>query len=600
MISSRKSLTLFVLLLLTTALLSLSMTMPVAAVGPLSQEYKLDVPTEWGNAYVCAGDVDGDGVVEIISVGYAWDGTVTRGLLAIGAWDGEDATAEGGQQFQVDSMDTYAYGVDVGDLDGDDLLEIVIVGKGYDGTHTHSWVRVYRWTGTTLTLLDTETWTPGDAWTNDVKVGDLDGDGTPEIVTCGFVTADWTTIQCQLRVWSWGAGLHLEASEEWTDENLIWWSECCGVALGELDGEARIATASRFWDDAEMKFWGQVRVWSYGSDLTLEDSEEWESVGGTEAVSVFIDGNKIYTAGLSNDGTLERGQIRVWSSSLTLEESEEWYTGDDTRVYSVFVADVNGDGEKEVVTGGYAYDGTRYRAQLRVWSQSSPLTLEDSEEWYDTDDTGIAEVFVADLDGDGVNEILTAGYANNWKLLQLIAWSYPDNTDPTITGLTPASGSTANTGRPAIGAGFSDDYSGIDVNSVSIKVGATDVTAQATVTETGVTYTPPSDLADGDYTVVVEVSDRSGNEATATWTFKVKILLFGMEPMIFYALVVGLIAVIVIVVVLIAVRGRKPSPPPAPVYAPPPPATPAANCPTCGTPITPGTTFCPKCGRRLQ
>jgi len=586
----------FVLLLLITVLLSLSMTMPVVAAGPLSQEYKLDVPTQDGLAYgVRAGDVDGDGVIEIISVGYAYDGTVTRGILGIGTWDGEDATSEKGEQFQVDSMETYAYGVDAGDLDGDDLLEIVIVGECYDGTHWNSWVRVYRWTGTTLTLLDTERWTPGDAWTNDVKVGDLDGDGTPEIVTCGTATVDWTTVECQLRVWSWGAGLHLEASEEWAPHPF---SNCYGVALGELDGEVKIATANYFYDG--VKYWGQVGIWSYGSDLTLEDSEEWESVGNTVAYGVFIDDDKIYTVGYSNDGSRDRGQLRVWSSSLSVEDSEEWYTGDDTRAYGVFVADVDGDGEKDVVTGGRAYDGTRNKAQLRVWSQSSPLTLEDSEEWYDADSTGIAEVFVADLDGDGVNEILTAGYGNNYQLLQLIAWSYPDNTDPTITGLTPASGSTANTGRPAIGAGFSDDYSGIDVDSVSIKVGGTDVTSQATVTATGVTYTPPSDLADGDHTVVVEVSDRSGNEATATWTFKVKILLFGMEPMIFYALVVGLIAVIVIVVVLIAVRGRKPSPPPAPVYAPPPPATPAANCPTCGTPITPGTTFCPKCGRRLQ
>ena len=408
MISSRKSLMYFALLLLTTALLFQRMATTVSAAGPLSQEYKLDVPTEWGNAYVCAGDVDGDGVVEIISVGYAWDGTTTRGVLGIGTWDGEDATAEKAEQFQVDSMETYAYGVDAGDLDGDDLLEIVIVGEYYDGTNWNSWVRVYRWTGTTLTLLDTETWTLVSAWTNDVKIGDLDDDGTPEIVTCGLVY-DGTTAQCQLRVWSWGAGLHLEASEEWDPSD---WSDCYEVALGELDGEARIATASHFVDSGG-KLWGKVGVWSYGSDLTLEDSEEWESVDYTRAFGVFIDDDKIYTAGSSHDGTRDRGQLRVWSSSLTVEDSEEWYTVSDTAVYSVFVADVNGDGEKEVVTGGYAYDGTRNRAQLRVWSQSSPLTLEDSHEWYDTDSTGIAEVFVADLDCDGVNEILTAGYGNN-------------------------------------------------------------------------------------------------------------------------------------------------------------------------------------------
>jgi len=593
MISSRKGLMFFVLLLLTTALLSLSMAMPVAAVGPLSQEYHLETPYNYiASSGICAGDVDGDDVIEIIAVGYGDDGTGSRGILAIGTWDGEDATSEKAEPILVDGMETYVYGVDVGDLDGDDLLEIVIAGECYDGAHYHSWVRVYRWTGTTLTLLDTEPWTPGEAWTNNVKVGDLDGDNTPEIVTCGAASEDGATYQCQLRVWSWGAGLHLEASEEWAPHP---YSTCDGVALGELDGEVKIATANIFHDG--VKLWGQVGVWSYGSDLTLEDSEEWESVGDTSAVDVFIDDDKIYTVGLSNDGTRDRGQLRVWSPSLTVEDSEEWYTVDDTRLSAVFVADVDGDGEKDVVTGGRAHDGTRWRAQLRVWSQSSPLTLEDSEEWYNTDLTRILSVFVEDVDLDGVNEILTAGCANDYKLAQMTVWSYPDNEDPVITGLTPASGSTANTGRPTIGVTLSDDYSGIDVESVSIKVGGTDVTAQATVTETGVTYTPPSDLADGDYTVIVEVSDRSGNEATATWAFKVKILILGMEPMIFYLMIGGLIVVIVIVVVLVATRGRKPSAPPAP---PAPAAPPTMYCPSCATPITPGTTFCPKCGRRLQ
>ena len=598
MIPSRKSLMLFVLLLLTTTLLSQHMATTVSAAGSLSQEKKMELPYDYiAGTDVCAGDIDGDDVVEIVSVGYGAAGAgPVQGSLGIGTWDGANTVLEKGLAFQVESMDTYAYAVDMGDLDGDDLLEIVIAGYYYDGAHWHSWLQVYRWTGTTLTLLDTETWTPGEAFTEDVAVGDLDDDGTPEIVTCGMVY-DGTTMQCQLRVWSWGAGLHLEASEEWDPSS---WSECYGVALGELDGEARIATASVFWDEVEGKSWGKVGVWSYGSDLTLEDSEEWDSVGDTWARGVFIDDDKIYTAGISNDGTRDRGQLRVWSSSLAVEDSEEWHTVSHTSARSVFVADVNGDGEKEVVNGGYAYDGTRDKAQLRVWSQSSPLTLEDSEEWYDTSWTEIRAVFVGDVDQDGVNEILTEGDANNYKIIQLIVWSYPDNTDPTITGLTPAAGSTANTGRPAIGAGFSDDYSGINVSSVSIKVGGTDVTASATVTATGVTYTPPSDLADGDYTAIVKVSDRSGNEATATWTFKVKILLFGLEPMIFYILVIGLIAVVLIVVVLMAMRGRKPSAPPAPAYAPPPTAPPAANCPSCGTPITPGTTFCPKCGRRIQ
>lgn len=101
----------------------------------------------------------------------------------------------------------------------------------------------------------------------------------------------------------------------------------------------------------------------------------------------------------------------------------------------------------------------------------------------------------------------------------------------------------------------------------------------------------------------------SGESAVASYTSKT--LIFGLEPMIFYALIGGLVVVVVVVVVLLVMR--KPKAPPTPAYAPPPapaaptyapPSAPAAPptgfCPTCGTPIPPGTVFCPKCGRRLQ
>ncbi|MBA7502656.1 hypothetical protein ES706_01249 [subsurface metagenome] len=92
---------------------------------------------------------------------------------------------------------------------------------------------------------------------------------------------------------------------------------------------------------------------------------------------------------------------------------------------------------------------------------------------------------------------------------------------PTITNLMPANGSTVSTGTPAIGADYSDVLSGIDVASVTIRLGGSDVTDDATVTASGVSYVPTVALADGSYTVEVSVQDRVGNPATETWSFTV-------------------------------------------------------------------------------
>ena len=120
---------------------------------------------------------------------------------------------------------------------------------------------------------------------------------------------------------------------------------------------------------------------------------------------------------------------------------------------------------------------------------------------------------------------------------------------------------------------------------------------------TGTTYTA-NIPAQPDGTVVqykIKAADNagfSGESAVASYTSKT--LIFGLEPIMFYALVGGL-AVVVVVVVLLVMRKPKVVPPPTPAYAPPPTAAPPTGfCPTCGTPIPPGTVFCPKCGRRIQ
>ena len=76
------------------------------------------------------------------------------------------------------------------------------------------------------------------------------------------------------------------------------------------------------------------------------------------------------TGGLDFSGSIHKGQLRIWTwdgTTLTLKKSEEWYTADSTYRDSVFVADVDGDGENEIVTGGGAYDGSRDNGQLRIW-----------------------------------------------------------------------------------------------------------------------------------------------------------------------------------------------------------------------------------------
>lgn len=96
-----------------------------------------------------------------------------------------------------------------------------------------------------------------------------------------------------------------------------------------------------------------------------------------------------------------------------------------------------------------------------------------------------------------------------------------DNTPPTIENKQPSPGSAVTDNTPTIGANYSDP-SGVDLESLKIFVDNVNVTDQATVTSTGVTYTPTTGLADGEHTVEVWVGDNISNKAKENWSFTVE------------------------------------------------------------------------------
>ncbi|MCK4734873.1 MAG: hypothetical protein KAT65_20635 [Methanophagales archaeon] len=95
-----------------------------------------------------------------------------------------------------------------------------------------------------------------------------------------------------------------------------------------------------------------------------------------------------------------------------------------------------------------------------------------------------------------------------------------DEAGPTITNLQPADGSSINNNTPAICANYSDP-NGINVSSVKIFVDDNDETANATVEEDYVCYTPITALPDGLHNVTVNVSDNCTNSNSISWSFTV-------------------------------------------------------------------------------
>lgn len=109
-----------------------------------------------------------------------------------------------------------------------------------------------------------------------------------------------------------------------------------------------------------------------------------------------------------------------------------------------------------------------------------------------------------------------------------VAISNDDIVGPEVTNLSPADGSSTESNlRPAISANYSD-ASGINSGSVRLLLDGIDITAAAVVAPSGITYTPPADLARIRHSVELSVSDTLGNVTTKSWAFSVGVVTY--EP----------------------------------------------------------------------
>jgi hypothetical protein len=95
-----------------------------------------------------------------------------------------------------------------------------------------------------------------------------------------------------------------------------------------------------------------------------------------------------------------------------------------------------------------------------------------------------------------------------------------DERAPQISDLTPDNGENVRErNNTRISARVSDDGSGIDADSVRLRLNGRDVTADTRVNDDRVVFR--DDLEPGRYTAELTVRDRAGNSSTKAWTFDV-------------------------------------------------------------------------------
>ncbi|PVX25375.1 MAG: hypothetical protein CW691_04765 [Candidatus Bathyarchaeum sp.] len=380
------------------------------------------------------GDVDDDGVIEMVTGGFMYyieNGTriSSEAPLRIWNWNGENFTCE-----KSHNWDGTIRAIHAADLNGDGSNEIITGERVTNSTGSYSSLRIWSYDGEILVLkANHEGFSVSSIFVNDV-----DDDGAPEIITAGRTVND-TFSSAQLCIWKWdGASLELKENVEWGSGDEAYAYSVYAYDLNS-DGETEIVTGG--YDNGLMNSSGQLRVWHWdGEELVLETNEQWRMVEGVYGRTISgspmgntmvntlkvddVDGDgaaEVVSGGWSYDGEKINAQLRVWNwsgHSLVLEKSHEWITEDITEIKAMSLNDVDDDGQVDIVTSGLTSvygsfnntESTPDSAQLRVWSwNTKTLTLKQAEDWTIGEGVVAWNVATGDVDADGTVEIVTVG-----------------------------------------------------------------------------------------------------------------------------------------------------------------------------------------------
>jgi hypothetical protein len=321
----------------------------------------------YGTQNIFVGDVNGDGAMEILTGGFAYSTvngsrTGSEAPLRIWDWDGKNVTLKASANWKGSIQCLHA-----ADIDGDKDFEIITAGyyRNETGNYTSSCLRIWRLQPDHELTLEAQY--EGTS-VRSISVSDVDKDGTPEIVTVGDLPKT-----AQLCLWHFkGNSLSLAGKIELDSANI---TNANSVYASDLDNNGDVEIVVGGYSDTLNNSKGQLTIWKWnGKEFSLKANEIWQLVPNVYAKTIAggVQGNTV--------------------------------------VYNVKTADLDGDGFKEVISGGFAFDGEKVNAQLGIWRWDGTVLLKlHSQEWATDYLTEVKSISIDDVDNDGMMEAITSG-----------------------------------------------------------------------------------------------------------------------------------------------------------------------------------------------
>jgi hypothetical protein len=318
----------------------------------------------------------------------------------------------------ADSATTFAtnagpIGVTVGDLDGDGKADIAVVNQGFSGNigNTVSVLRNNSVSGTVSVEPKVDFFT--SAGPHDINIADIDGDGKPDLVTSNYgAFAGGTTISV-LRNTSTSGTLSFDPAVDATTPK-----GPPELAIGDLDGDGKPDVVVTGFDDGRGATVSVLRNTSTAGVVSFAPRVDLQTPSGPYGVAVGdLDGDgkldilvAVFGSLTAGDGTVV-SVFRNTSTSGQLSFAPRVDLPVDLGPRSVAVGDLDGDGRLDIVTANYGGSGSNHTISvIRNLSAAGTLTFSPAVNY--SVSAGPIRVLVHDVTGDGRPDVIVANYAN--------------------------------------------------------------------------------------------------------------------------------------------------------------------------------------------
>jgi FG-GAP-like repeat/IPT/TIG domain/FG-GAP repeat len=449
-------------------------------ISPTSFNPNVDFTTGIAPSSISIGDLDGDGKPDLVCVNIGSNTvSVFRNTSISGSITASSFTSK------VDlAIGAQASSVSIGDLDGDGKPDLVV-------TNNISYVSVFRNISTsgsitTSSFANKVDFTTGSS-PRSVSIGDLDGDGKPELAVANYGS---NTVSILRNTSSSGS---ITISSFASKVDFTSGTSPSSVSFGDLDGDGKPDLAVANYNNNTVSVFrntssaGNITIGSFANkvDFTTGPFPISVKIGDLngDGKPELVVANSVGSSVSVFHNTSSAGNITTGSFASKTDFTT------DSSPQSVSIGDLDGDGKPDLATANSV--GSSVSVLLNTSSAGSITTGSFANKVDYPTGTNPISVSIGDLDGDGKPDLAVA---NNGSSTMSILRNNPV-LPPTISSFSPLSGAIGSS-VVITGTNFntSTAQNFVFFGATMATVTAASTTSLTVTVPTGATYQPISVL----------------------------------------------------------------------------------------------------------